>query len=1047
MKNMTLNVGMRKSILPLTISALLLSGSGFAQQLDEIVVTARKVTENLQEVPLAVTAVGSEEIDRLGIRDLSSLSQQDTSVQFDEGFNPSDTRITIRGLSPTRGRPNAATLIDGIDISSEAVSNAGGSLLIDPRLIDVERIEIVKGPQSALYGRSAFAGAIQYVSKDPEDYLGGEVFVDANHEGDKQLRGNWSIPISDVLGVRFNGLAYDNRGYYRNEVTGEYVGGSEGLGGTMTLVYEPADEVKIKWRTDYSKSEFEPAAQALLNDFNTLYDLGDSGGLDPSVSNIAPQTSNCTAGGFLDNFDCGETFWAKQILDSTEGAGAGTYDSSDDRSRNRYNRQFVESFVGTVPDSDQLQVRLSPDYRTVADGNELAAKDYDGTKFDVFRTSLVAEWGYSDSLLLTSYTSFTDAADDTALDLGRWFVDECRPVGSGDPAFAEQECGPGFGDGINDLPAVFAQDSVTYTEQLSQEFRAAWDISDEVRLTTGLLYWRERVKEDQININLFTGGPGCWLLPDDENPGAFEDSSLDFRGQNFGLPDFGRPDGLSPERDLCGDSFVPAAYWANDAFIARTMQPNQLRRDVDHYSWYGSLEWNFTERFTTTFEWRFAKEDNAVVGPQQAACLNFSDADIVDQADIDANPGMGLKLGQVWCQGGLEGTQVGPSAVLQCGSSSGRCENLALAPGPTDPTLMQSAGVSWWDYGLLPQRGLNRRLERSDRTWAPKITFEYLFGYDINTYFSWSRGIKPGGFSLLTLGAFGIDPNNDGDFTEVSFDSERLDVWELGAKTELFNGRARINGSVYYQDFKDKQVSVQAVFGNQVGNRLENIDGSEIYGFEIDATIQATDNLQLQLGYTYTDSEYTDYSAKTSSANEILRTELGNGQGCTELTTFDDEDSSPACQLSYNGNELERAPKHAFLLNANYSNSLFDTGKDWYAEGNFRYQDSRWLEPFNITEFPSYKRVNLSTGILADRWDLQLYVTNFFDDDTPISGGNLPGLATGTFAFAFCACVPPGVPGAGFPGVNAGPKLPQDVYINMPDPRTIGLRLRLNFGD
>ena len=81
---------------------------------------------------------------------------------------------------------------------------------------------------------------------------------------------------------------------------------------------------------------------------------------------------------------------------------------------------------------------------------------------------------------------------------------------------------------------------------------------------------------------------------------------------------------------------------------------------------------------------------------------------------------------------------------------------------------------------------------------------------------------------------------------------------------------------------------------------------------------------------------------------------------------------------------------------------------------------------------------NVSVGLLADRWDLQIYVNNLLDDDTPIAGGANPGLVTGSFAFGFYGIVPP--------GINAGPILDSDIYVNMPDPRTIGARLRFMFG-
>ena len=102
--------------------------------LEEIVVTARKREENLLVVPLAITAVTNAQLERQGVKDVSGLISRDPSLNFDTGLAPYDTRIVIRGLSPTRGRPNVATLVDGIDVSSEAIGVAGGSLLINPPL-------------------------------------------------------------------------------------------------------------------------------------------------------------------------------------------------------------------------------------------------------------------------------------------------------------------------------------------------------------------------------------------------------------------------------------------------------------------------------------------------------------------------------------------------------------------------------------------------------------------------------------------------------------------------------------------------------------------------------------------------------------------------------------------------------------------------------------------------------------------------------------------------------------------------------------------------
>ncbi len=147
------------------LTALIVSPLAMAQSIEEITVTARKKTENLQDVPISVTAISSDVVERLGIKDIRDVVKMDSSLIFDKGFSPDDTRIVVRGIDNGRGRPVVANIFDGADISAEALNSAGASLLVSPRLIDIERVEIVKGPQVALYGRTAFAGAIQYVTK------------------------------------------------------------------------------------------------------------------------------------------------------------------------------------------------------------------------------------------------------------------------------------------------------------------------------------------------------------------------------------------------------------------------------------------------------------------------------------------------------------------------------------------------------------------------------------------------------------------------------------------------------------------------------------------------------------------------------------------------------------------------------------------------------------------------------------------------------------------------------------------------------------------
>jgi outer membrane receptor protein involved in Fe transport len=1047
-----------------------------AAALDEITVTARKTTENLQQVPLSIKAISAEEIDRLGLKDISNIANQDTSVQFDLGFSESDTKVVIRGLSPTRGRPNVATLIDGIDVSSEAVTNSGGSLLINPRMIDVESIEIIKGPQSALYGRSAFAGAIQYVTKDPEDEFGGGVFVDYNLEGDEEIRGNVSIPLSDTFGMRINGASWRKDGYYTNAATGEPLGDGDGSGIAVTFKWEPTDNFSAKWRTDYADDAFGPAPQALLNEFSTLYDLGNSGGLTGtdsegrSVSNVAPITNACNPiPGPVGSYDCGPGQALDQYLRDVPGAGPsssfiygalgntypdgfGLYDVTDPWVRNIYNKQVIQTFSGRIPDGKFLAPSLMPDYRKSA--NPLDAKDFEGSTRRVFRNSLTMDWDINESVALSSYTGFTDAEATSQMDLGKFYVDKCRPGAdqAGNIPELRQQNDCTAGDGIHDGGTTFMADNIITTKQFSQEFRVAWDVSEDLSFTQGIQYWRERVEQESYTQITVTADAFCFLSYGNPFLGTPYDFAFGPLGSNF----------------QCGITTVPAAYFASKTY--ETVNPPIVyERDTDHYSWYGNIQWDVTDKFRTTFEARFTREDSSVAGPTMNVCLNGLSQDYLNNPDDpdngiispfrDAYTGYALCEGYLtnpldggafwnapnqtnapatslivdpnspdWTGGPMSGRIDGPTSYIICGFT-GRCDMLESAPGgsPGNPGSYNAFGYDRANY-------TTQRLNKTDRYWAPKATFEYFWSDDIMTYFSWSRGIKPGGFNLVTAGQFGLDGSGDGVYDEIDFTEERLDVWELGAKTTTMNGRLRVNGALFFQDFKDKQIGVQEIIGSVVGTRIRNISGSEVKGLELDASFQVTDNLVISGGYTYLDSEYTDYTTISESPNDIARVQLGNGQGCLEVNEVPAGSGDPFCTLSYNGNELERSPKHAFLVNANYTNSLLDTGLEWFGMINYSWQDMRWLESFNIVELPSYSRTNVSAGIVGDNWDVQFYINNVFDDDTITSAGGNPGLPRAQWRLGLAD------------GAVAGPKIPNDVFVNMPIPRIFGARVNWRFG-
>ena len=119
-------------VVGLSLAILVVAPISNAQVIEEITVTARKKSENLQDVPISVNVITSQMMDRMGIKDLQDVTKLDPSLVFDRGFAPDDIRVVVRGIDNGRGRPVVATVIDGVDISSEALATAGASQLISP---------------------------------------------------------------------------------------------------------------------------------------------------------------------------------------------------------------------------------------------------------------------------------------------------------------------------------------------------------------------------------------------------------------------------------------------------------------------------------------------------------------------------------------------------------------------------------------------------------------------------------------------------------------------------------------------------------------------------------------------------------------------------------------------------------------------------------------------------------------------------------------------------------------------------------------------------
>ncbi|MGE0436038.1 MAG: TonB-dependent receptor [Steroidobacteraceae bacterium] len=219
--------------------------------LEEIVVTARKSSENLQTVPVAITAFTAADIEAAGIRDLRDVAALTPGLVFDTMIGEYLAIPTIRGLTQNDlfgDVNNVEIFLDGVNVSGRAGLNFN--------MLDIERIEVVKGPQSALYGRNSFAGAINFVTRRAPAGFDGKVSATGGSDG--TLRGALHLggPLTDTLRGRLS-VGYDEfDGSYRNyTVPGEHLGGHEYHTYAGGLEWEPSEDFGVRLNAYYSDDE------------------------------------------------------------------------------------------------------------------------------------------------------------------------------------------------------------------------------------------------------------------------------------------------------------------------------------------------------------------------------------------------------------------------------------------------------------------------------------------------------------------------------------------------------------------------------------------------------------------------------------------------------------------------------------------------------------------------------------------------------------------------------------------------------------------------
>lgn len=217
--------------------------------IDEIIVTAAKREQTLQDVPISVAVTGQQTIERAQVRDLIDLQSVVPSLKVSQ-FNASgQTNFSIRGFGNGNGNDgiesSVGVFIDGVYRSRSAAA-------LDD-LPEVERIEVLRGPQSTLFGKNVSAGAISIVTKKPEFEVGGKIEATLGNHDARQLKGTFTGPLGEDVAVRLSGSVNKRDGYFTNLTTGNDINNRDRWSVRGDMLWHAAEDTWVRVIADYSK--------------------------------------------------------------------------------------------------------------------------------------------------------------------------------------------------------------------------------------------------------------------------------------------------------------------------------------------------------------------------------------------------------------------------------------------------------------------------------------------------------------------------------------------------------------------------------------------------------------------------------------------------------------------------------------------------------------------------------------------------------------------------------------------------------------------------
>jgi iron complex outermembrane receptor protein len=798
-----------------------IAAEGARRQIEEVIVTAERRESTVSDTSISITAFTGQMLEDFGIRNQEDLQNYIPAAVIE----PYD--MAVRGVGRNfrslGGDPGIATYLNGVYSEDFGIASTEGGLF------DIERIEVLRGPQGTLYGRNAIGGAVNFINKLPTEDFEGEARIVYGDYDLEEWYGVVSGPIvGDMLQGRITGVKRTRDGYVKDLGPGPDVANYGDENYALGLRFVPFDNFEINARGNersYRRRMGGADAAGIVNFADNGTDpVRDTStyawgfrGVDPSINcpdaftrtPVAAATGvktglGCTVPGnpifqFTNPVD-GSTVNAQRVVAGVDFSGVGTTDLPNMAYNTDPAKQHMLGFEDLEGD----------DLVTDTNGQQDEFFDHQAVSMDAY-------WQATDQLGIKYIFGYTD-----------YFYDRTSDVDlTSNPIF--------------DNTFYVSQE----TEYISHELQFFFDPTEKLSITTGLFAYDAKITQrgDYFDQNCQRG-----------NPCASRHAADSPVGPILGIPKVdlftakvagGREKNGTPLPGNCLDLGQIPVYCFGDWFgdtgdsiphgpdsVATNLE-YQTRTEREAYAVYTQGTYTFNEFWALTLGLRWAQDE--LYGYETV--FYYAESDIVP---------------------------LGFDPAAEGGSSLAFFNQLLGFLGPNGEILNPQRLLT---SGLPASQSLWRELDRKDDeiTWRANIdwspTDDDLF------YLSATKGYRSGGFNLVF-------------FSSVErFDPETLVAYELGYKGALFDGTMQINTAVYYYDYENVHTIGAApslINPADQSTVVIAVPTAEMIGWDAEMLWLATERITLGGNFSYTHSEYTDDTQVLDFADAALPNSLFN---------------------------------------------------------------------------------------------------------------------------------------------------------------------------